>query len=116
MSVENVLAVVNIKTLLKGRFIAHKFTTAWVVGVVKGVEKSLGPMTWEELEQVTRLTLDLAKLPPDTVVPKVHLSCVVSWGVLMYHDGTPPEQPLFQRPMLLEHYIQFLIAITHLST
>ena len=30
---------VNIKTLLKGRFIAHKFTTAWMVGVVKGVEK-----------------------------------------------------------------------------
>ena len=39
MSVENVLVVVNIKTLLKGRFIAHKFSTGWVVGVVKGVEK-----------------------------------------------------------------------------
>jgi hypothetical protein len=39
MSVENVLVVVNIKTLLKGRFIAYKFTTAWMVGVVKGVDK-----------------------------------------------------------------------------
>ena len=41
MSVENVLVVANIKTL-KGRFIAHKFSTGWVValvGVVKGVEK-----------------------------------------------------------------------------
>jgi hypothetical protein len=38
MSVENVPAVVNIKTL-KGRFIAHKFSTGWVVGVVKSVEK-----------------------------------------------------------------------------
>jgi hypothetical protein len=34
MSVENVPAVVNIKTR-KGRFIAHKFSTAWEVGVVK---------------------------------------------------------------------------------
>jgi hypothetical protein len=33
MSVENVPAVVNIKTL-KGRFIAHKFSTGWAVGVV----------------------------------------------------------------------------------
>ena len=38
MSVENVSAVVNIKTL-KGRFIAHKFSTGWAVGVVKSVEK-----------------------------------------------------------------------------
>jgi len=38
MSVENVPAVVNIKTL-KGRFIAHKFSTGWSVGVVKSVEK-----------------------------------------------------------------------------
>jgi hypothetical protein len=34
MPVENVPAVVNIKTL-KGRFIEHKFSTGWVVGVVK---------------------------------------------------------------------------------
>jgi hypothetical protein len=32
MSVENVPAVVDIKTL-KGRFIAHKFSTGWVAGV-----------------------------------------------------------------------------------
>ena len=38
MSAENVPAVVNIKTL-KGRFIAHKFSTGWAVGVVKSVEK-----------------------------------------------------------------------------
>ena len=38
MSVENVSAVVNIKTL-KGRFIAHKFSTGWAVGVVRSVEK-----------------------------------------------------------------------------
>ena len=41
MSVENVPAVVNIKTL-KGRFIAHKFSTGWAVapvGVVKSVKK-----------------------------------------------------------------------------
>ena len=30
MSVENVPAVVNIKTL-KGRFIAHKFSTGWAI-------------------------------------------------------------------------------------
>ena len=34
MSVENVPAVVNIKAL-KARFIAHKFSTGWAVGVVK---------------------------------------------------------------------------------
>jgi hypothetical protein len=34
MSVENVPAVVNIKTL-NGRWIAHKFSTWWAVGVVK---------------------------------------------------------------------------------
>ena len=34
MSVENVPAVVNIKTL-KVRFIAHKFTTGWAVGLEK---------------------------------------------------------------------------------
>ena len=38
MSVENVPAVVNIKTL-KGQFVAHKFSTAEAVCVVKSVEK-----------------------------------------------------------------------------
>ncbi len=40
MSVENVLAVVDIKTL-EGRFIVQKFSTGWatVPGVVKIVEK-----------------------------------------------------------------------------
>ena len=38
MSVKDVPAVVNIRTL-KGRFIAHKFSTGWSVGVVKRVEK-----------------------------------------------------------------------------
>jgi hypothetical protein len=38
MSAENVPAVVNIKTL-KGRLIAHKFSTGWAVGVVNSVEK-----------------------------------------------------------------------------
>jgi hypothetical protein len=37
MSVENVPSVVNIRTL-KGRFIAHKFSAGWAVGVVKSVE------------------------------------------------------------------------------
>ena len=37
MSVENVPAVVNIRTLT-GRFIAHKLSTGWAVGVVKSVE------------------------------------------------------------------------------
>ena len=41
MSVEDVPAFVDIKTLqtLKGRFIAHMFSTGWAVGVVKNVEK-----------------------------------------------------------------------------
>ena len=34
MSVENVAVVINMNTL-KGRFIAHKFSTGWTVGVVK---------------------------------------------------------------------------------
>ena len=34
MSVENVPVVVNKKTL-KVRFMAHKFSTGWAVGVVK---------------------------------------------------------------------------------
>ena len=34
MSVENVTAVVNIRTV-KGRFNAHKFSSGWAVGVVK---------------------------------------------------------------------------------
>ena len=38
MSVENVSVVGNIKTL-NGRLIPHKFSTGWVVGVVKSVEK-----------------------------------------------------------------------------
>ena len=38
MSVENVPAVVHIKTL-KVLFIAHKFSTGLAVGVVKSVEK-----------------------------------------------------------------------------
>ena len=38
MSVENVSALVNIRAL-KGRCIAHKFSSGWVVGVVKSVEK-----------------------------------------------------------------------------
>jgi hypothetical protein len=42
MSVENVPAIVNVKTL-KGRFTAHKFSTGWSVGVVNkedyGVDK-----------------------------------------------------------------------------
>ena len=37
MSVEDVTAIVNIKTL-KGRLIAGKFNTGWAVGVVKSVE------------------------------------------------------------------------------
>ncbi len=40
MSVKNVPAIVNIKTL-KGRLIAHKFSTGWAVGVMKSVEKSV---------------------------------------------------------------------------
>ena len=40
MSVENVTVVVNIKTL-EGRFIAHKFSTGWEVGVVKSCGNSL---------------------------------------------------------------------------
>ncbi len=42
MSVEDVPAIVNIKTL-KGRLSAHKFNTGWVVGVVKSVEKTSVP-------------------------------------------------------------------------
>ncbi len=38
MSVEDVPAIFNIKTL-KGRLIAHKFNTGCAVGVVKSVEK-----------------------------------------------------------------------------
>ena len=41
MSVENVRAIVNIKTL-KGRFITHKFSTGWAVGVTKSVESVAG--------------------------------------------------------------------------
>ena len=38
MSTENVPESVDKKTL-KGRFIAHKFSTGWPVGVVKSVQK-----------------------------------------------------------------------------
>ena len=38
MSVENVPAVANINTL-KGRFIAHKFSSGRAAGVLKSVEK-----------------------------------------------------------------------------
>jgi hypothetical protein len=38
MSVENVTAVVNIRTL-KGQFRTHTFSTGWVVEMVKSVEK-----------------------------------------------------------------------------
>jgi hypothetical protein len=38
ISVENVPAVVNITTL-KERFIAHKFSTGWAVGVFKRVKQ-----------------------------------------------------------------------------
>jgi hypothetical protein len=38
MSVEDVPAAVNIRTL-KGRCIAHKFSTGWTVGVVTSVER-----------------------------------------------------------------------------
>ena len=38
MSVENVPAIVDIKTPM-ARFIAHKFSTGWAVGMVKSVEK-----------------------------------------------------------------------------
>ncbi len=38
MSVENVPAVISMKTL-KIRFIAHKFCTGWSLGVVKSVGK-----------------------------------------------------------------------------
>jgi hypothetical protein len=61
---------------------------------------------------VNRLTLELANLPPGTAVPMTQLAWAVGWDVLMRHDGDPPPQPQFQRPMLLGHYIQFLIAIT----
>jgi hypothetical protein len=37
MSVENLPAVVNIKSM-KGLFIAHEFSTGWAVGVVKSGE------------------------------------------------------------------------------
>ncbi len=50
MSVENVPAVLNIKTL-KGRFIAHKFSTGWAVGVVKSVEKK-EERSWPVCSQV----------------------------------------------------------------
>ena len=40
------------------------------------------------------------------------LTWAVGWDVLMRHDRDPPHQPQFQRPMLLGHYIQYLIAIT----
>jgi hypothetical protein len=39
ISVEDVLAVVDLKTL-KNREIAHKFNAGWELGTVKGVEKS----------------------------------------------------------------------------
>ena len=38
MSVKNVPAIVNIKSP-KGRFIEHKSSTGWAVGVVKSVER-----------------------------------------------------------------------------
>ena len=48
MYVENVSVVVKIKAL-KGRLIAHKFSTGWVVGVdrvVKSVQKKKGHGRW----------------------------------------------------------------------
>jgi hypothetical protein len=38
MSVEDVSAIVHVKTL-KGRLIAHKFNTGWTVGVKKSVQR-----------------------------------------------------------------------------
>jgi hypothetical protein len=38
MSVENVSVVIHMKTL-EGRFVPHKFSTGWSVGVLKSVEK-----------------------------------------------------------------------------
>jgi hypothetical protein len=81
-------------------------------GTSRGLQSVNGPGGWEELEEVTRLTLDLAKLPPDTAVSMTQLAWAVGWDVLMRHDGAPSQLPRFQRPMLLGHYIQFLIAIT----
>ncbi len=45
MSVEDVPAVVNIKTL-KGRLIAHKFNTGWAVGVMKSVKRKKSAQRW----------------------------------------------------------------------
>jgi hypothetical protein len=54
LSVENVPAVGKIKTL-KGRFITHKFTTGWVVGVdrvVKSVQKKKGHGRWSVRSEI----------------------------------------------------------------
>ena len=45
MSVEDVSAIVSIKTL-KGRLITHKINTAWAVGLVNSVEKKKSVSTF----------------------------------------------------------------------
>ena len=53
-------------------------------GTSRGLQSVNGPGGWEELEEVTRLTLELVRL----------------------------SHPQHHRPMILGHYIQFLITIT----
>jgi len=45
MSVEDVIVIVNIKTL-KGRLITHKFNTGWAVGVMKSVKRKKSAQRW----------------------------------------------------------------------
>ena len=59
-SVEDVPAVVNIKTL-RGRLIAHRFSTGWDVGKVKSLEKRSGMFAVQYDSDSTAWTHELNK-------------------------------------------------------
>jgi hypothetical protein len=50
-----------------------------------------GPGGWEEIQDATRRTLSLVKLPPDTTVPMTELVWRIGWDVLMRETGDPPD-------------------------
>ena len=60
---------------------------------------------------MTRETLVLTKLPPDTTVPMTEIAWRVGWDALMRETGDPPVTPCKNRSLLLGCYIQFLFAI-----
>jgi hypothetical protein len=78
----------------------------------RGLTSEADPGEWKEVEEVTHRTLALAKLPLNTPVPMAQLAWRRGWHVLMRETRDPPVDPRSHRPLLLGHYIQFLLTIT----